>query len=141
MVDDDPEDIYSTKRAFRKTQTPTIFHAVEGGQAFFDYLDRKAPFQNTDEYPDPHIVLLDINMPGMNGLEVLSRLRSHQTYHHLPVIMLTTSQAEHDVLQSYEKGANAFIPKPVSLDGMMEIAGQIEQYWFHLADLPIVTAA
>ena len=136
MVDDDEEDVYSTKRAFKKSKFPVQFRHVDSGEALLDYLDRKAPYQDDDKTPIPHVILLDINMPGMNGFHVLEKLRQHEIYHYIPVVMLTTSDAEHDILKSYQCGANSYITKPVAIDDMQDIVKQFDAYWFTLVKLP-----
>ena len=136
MVDDDEEDIYATKRAFRHGKFANEFRYVKTGAALFDYLENKGEFGDEAANPRPHIILLDINMPAMNGFEVLEKLRADDRYRKIPVVMLTTSSEDDDVVASYDKGVNSYISKPVDVDGMMNIARKFEDYWFELVRLP-----
>lgn len=140
MVDDDEEDAYATRRAFQEGKLANEFRHVKSGAELFDYLDNRGDFADRMENPRPHIILLDINMPEVGGLEVLEALRKNPTYRAIPVVMLTTSGHERDVLESYDRGANSFITKPVSVDGMLSVAQEFQSYWFQLVAIPKPTA-
>lgn len=136
LVDDDEEDIYATKRAFSEGKIVNDFRSVRSGPELFDYLENKGEFVEKSDNPRPHIILLDINMPQMDGFEVLEALRSKPAFRSIPVVMLTTSEQGKDVLDSYDRGANSFITKPVSIEGMMNIARDFQEYWFQLVKIP-----
>lgn len=136
MVDDDIEDIYSTKRAFSEGKIVNDFHHVTGGEELFEYLENKGSYNGDIENPRPHIILLDINMPKQSGLEILEKLRKMPKFRAIPVVMLTTSDQENDILDSYERGANSFVTKPVNIEGMLKVAQDFENYWFQLVAIP-----
>jgi len=136
MVDDDDEDIYLTRRAFCESREDLIFKSVQNGAALFDYLNCRGEFADNGDVVMPDVVLLDINIPKENGFEILRKLRQDEQFGHLPVSMLTTSTAEHDICQAYRLGASSFICKSVSAKGMKEVANHFCEYWFNFAKLP-----
>ena len=133
MVEDDAEDVLITKRAFRQDKIYNDFRHVENTRDMFAYLDGKPPFE---DLPRPDIILLDINLPGQNGMEALEQLRNNDAYKTIPVVMLTTSSEEEDIAESYGLGANSFISKPVTLDGMKKLARSFNEYWFQIVRIP-----
>lgn len=136
MVDDDIEDIYSTKRAFSEGKIANDFRHVCGGAELFEYLNNKGEYSDSADNPRPHIILLDINMPKQSGFEVLEELRKNEEHRSIPVVILTTSDQENDIVDSYDRGANSFVTKPVSIEGMMKVAQDFENYWFQLVRIP-----
>lgn len=136
MVDDDDEDIYLTKRAFCDQRDDLTFRSVRDGSELFDYLNCRGKFDGNDQKDRPDIVLLDINIPKDNGFVILEKLRNDPQYGHLPVSMLTTSAAAHDVRKAYQLGASSFICKSVNPGDMKEVAGRFCDYWFGFAQLP-----
>jgi len=137
MVDDDEEDIYLTRRAFLNYSSDLIFNSVHSGTDMFDYLLRRGEFENNDEFFLPTVILLDINMPRENGYAVLRQLRDSE-FAYLPVSILTTSSANHDVKKAYQCGASTYICKSVSKQGMEDVAKQFCDYWLDFAKLPNV---
>lgn len=136
MVDDDIEDIYSTKRAFKEGKFANDFRHVKDGDELIEYLENKGVYADEPSNPTPHIILLDINLPKKSGIEILKDLRGDERYRSIPVVMLTTSENEGDILDSYDRGANSFITKPVSIEGMLQVAKHFESYWFQLVSIP-----
>lgn len=136
MVDDDDEDIYLTKRAFCARQTNLQFQSVQNSSDLFDYLYNRGEFGDKEVFCIPDVILLDINIPKQNGFTILENLRKDSSYSHIPVVMLTTSSANHDIQKAYQLGANSFISKTVSLDGMTEVADKFCSYWFNFNRLP-----
>lgn len=136
MVDDDLEDIYSTKRAFKEGKIINDFHFVQDADELFSYLGNTGKYQDEDANPRPHIILLDINLPKKSGFEILEELRQDEKFRAIPVVMLTTSEQEGDILDSYDRGANSFITKPVNVDGMLQVVQNFERYWFQLVKIP-----
>ena len=128
LVDDDPEDAFLTRRAFQRCRLTNEFAHVPSAEAMFALL-------GSDE-PRPDLILLDINMPGMGGLEALRRLRADAALRAIPVVVLSTSDDVGDVLSSYDIGANSYVTKPVSSEGLTEIARLFDEYWFQLVRLP-----
>ena len=137
MVDDDDEDIYLTKRAFSSQQEGLIFNSVHSGSQMFDYLYCRGEFENNDSLLLPDVILLDINIPRENGFTILEKLRADERFSNQPVSMLTTSSATHDVQRAYQLGANSYICKSVSTQGMEDVAKHFCGYWFGFAKLPL----
>lgn len=135
IVDDDQEDIYLTKRAFKAYRKEIGLISVNSGTDMFDYLSGEGDYNGQDTQL-PSIILLDINMPQLNGFEVVSMLRKNPKYAHIPVIMLTTSDADQDVKRAYDSGANSYICKSVNADEMKIITARLCEFWLDLAKLP-----
>ena len=136
MVDDDEEDVYLTRRAFGSLGGTCTLRHVEDGESLFAWLDNAGDYGDRRAHPRPGLILMDINMPRVNGFEVLARLRSTDARAGIPVVMLSTSTAEADVERAYRLGANSFIGKPVRASGMQDIARRIEAFWFDTAIVP-----
>lgn len=129
LVEDNPSDIQLTQRAFAKGQLANPLIVVEDGQAALDYL--AAPGAEL-----PAVVLLDLNLPRVGGLEVLRRIRSEPRTRLLPVVILTTSKQEQDLLQSYNLGANSYVRKPVSFAEFSTAVAQLGVYWLAMNEVP-----
>ena len=138
VVDDSEDDVLLLQEAFADSPEVSFIDAVEDGEQALKYLRREAPFQ---EARRPALVLLDINMPKKNGFEVLTEMRSDPRLCNVPVVMLTTSKQETDILRAYANGACSFISKPVNFDRMRDIARKFALYWTHVADLPSTDSA
>ena len=138
MVDDDDEDIYLTRRAFCAQQQGLQFRSVQNYQDLFDYLYAKGEYQDNSASDLPDVILLDINIPKKNGFEILEGLRNDPKHRHIPVVMLTTSSAKHDIQKAYQLGANSFISKTVSAEGMKVVANKFCSYWFDFSKLPVM---
>ena len=135
VVEDNPADFFATERGLRKAGLANpIVHAESGEQAL-EYLFGTGSYAGQGEQK-PGIVLLDINLPGLNGGEVLEKIRVDDRLKLIPVIMLTTSSDERDVQMAYSLGANSYIQKPVDLDGFMAALRRLKDYWFELVILP-----
>jgi CheY-like chemotaxis protein len=135
MAEDDEHDIMATRRAWKANNMANPLYIVNDGEACLDYLHRRGAYADPVSAPSPGILLLDINMPKMDGLETLMAVRESQQFRHLPVIMLTTSQAEEDRLKSYAFGANAYIVKPIGFENFSEAIRTINLFW-KLVELP-----
>lgn len=135
MAEDDEHDVMATQRAWKSNRMFNRLCIVNDGEECLDYLFRRGSFSDPASSPSPGIVLLDINMPRMDGLETLKAIRESDSFKHLPVIMLTTSKAEEDKARSYSYGANAYIVKPVGFDNFSEAIKTINLFW-KLVELP-----
>ncbi|HXE95144.1 MAG TPA: response regulator [Dongiaceae bacterium] len=135
MAEDDEHDVMATKRAWKSNKMANPLYIVNDGEECLDYLHRRGTYSDPASSPSPGILLLDINMPRMDGLETLKAIRDSQEFSSLPVIMLTTSRAEEDRLRSYALGANAYIVKPVGFDNFSEAIRTINLFW-KLVELP-----
>lgn len=135
MADDDPDDRMLAKEALAENKLANDLYFVEDGEELLDYLNQKGKY-NSGNAPRPGLILLDLNMPKMDGREALKELKSHDSLRKIPVIVLTTSKAEEDIIRSYELGVNSFITKPVTFDELVEVTRQIGKYWFGIVELP-----
>jgi len=133
MVEDNPGDVRLTREALKGGKVFNRLHVVEDGVAALDFLYRRAPHH---EAPRPDLILLDLNLPKMDGREVLSRIKSDEALKTIPVVILTTSQAEEDVLRAYRLSANCYVTKPVDLHQFNRIVQAIEDFWLTVVRLP-----
>lgn len=135
MAEDDEHDILATKRAWKKHHIVNPLYIVYDGEECLDFLYHQGKYDTPHAMPQPGILLLDIKMPRMDGLAVLNYIRNDGHLRRLPVIMLTTSEAEEDRLRSYNLGANAYIVKPVGFDNFSKAVRTISLFW-QLVELP-----
>ena len=136
IADDDADDRLMTQDAFRDCNLENPLHFVGDGEELLDYLHRRGPFADERRYPTPSLILLDLNMPRMDGREALREIKSSPYLRHIPVVILTTSRAEFDIRRSYEEGVNSFITKPASFVGLVEVIGLLNRYWLQTVALP-----
>lgn len=136
IADDNPGDRLLAVTALRKANITNPVCEVEDGQELMDLLRRKGRY--ADEAPEqrPVIVFLDINMPRMNGIEALSEIKADPLLRRIPIVMLTTSEAESDVLRAYDLGANSYLSKPVSFSEFLPKMKQLGEYWTELVTVP-----
>lgn len=132
LVEDDPGDVLMTREAFEENLHNRL-DVVTDGAAALDYLRHEAPYV---EAPRPDLILLDLNLPRRDGREVLEEIKADPDLRHIPVIVLTTSQAEEDVLRSYQLHANAYVTKPVDFEGFIEAIKQIDHFFVSVVQLP-----
>lgn len=133
LVEDNPSDIYLTEVALDEARLESRLHVVEDGEAALAFLRRQADYERV---PRPEIVLLDLNLPGMDGRQVLAEIKSDQSLRAIPVIVLTTSTAPSDVARCYDLHANCFISKPVDFDQFENVVRTIESFWLRFVTLP-----
>ncbi len=136
LVEDNPDDVEITRRAFRKGRIANELHVVRDGQEALDFLFREGDYGGGTDTPRPDLILLDLNLPRVNGIEVLKKIRASGDLSVIPVIMLTVSEREEDVLKSYELGSNTYITKPVEVDKFMRAVEVLGEYWIVIARLP-----
>ncbi|MFN0120646.1 MAG: response regulator [Blastocatellia bacterium] len=135
MADDDPDDRLLTERALRASRVLNDLRFVEDGEQLLDYLLRQGAY-NAENAPAPGLVLLDLNMPRRDGREALREIKQHPKLHRIPVIVMTTSSGEEDILRSYDLGANSFITKPVTFERLVELMSALGNYWVEFVELP-----
>jgi len=133
MVEDNPGDVRLTREALKGGKVLNRMHVVEDGVAALEFLYRRPPYLDA---PRPDLILLDLNLPKMDGREVLARIKSDETLKVIPVVVLTTSQAEEDVLRAYRLSANCYVTKPVDLHQFNRIVQAIEEFWLTVVSLP-----
>jgi CheY-like chemotaxis protein len=136
MADDDPDDRLMAEKALNESHLRNVLRFVEDGEELMDYLQHRGKYSDPATAPEPGLILLDLNMPRKDGREALAEIKTHPCLRHIPVVILTTSESEIDVLRSYDLGANSFITKPVSFQGLVEAMKVLTQYWFEIAKLP-----
>ena len=132
LVEDNPGDIRLTQEALKESNSPILLDVVTDGEQAIDFLFRRNKFS---ESVRPNIILLDINLPKKNGIEVLKEIKSNDSLKKIPVIVLTTSDADHDITKAYSLYANSYIIKPVDFDDFARVIKLIENYWFNTVQL------
>lgn len=136
LVEDNASDIGLTKRAFAKKNIANPLVVVQDGQEALDYLFCEGGYADRSIKEKPSVILLDINLPKISGLSVLRRIREDERTKLTPVIMLTTSKEEQDLVASYTNGANSYIRKPVDFSQFLDAVGQLGMYWLILNETP-----
>ena len=136
LVDDDPGDQELTRRALKHETIRIDLRVADDGEQAMDYLKRRGQFEDPADSPIPDLILLDLNMPKKNGREVLAELRHDERLSRIPVVVLTTSEQEADILRSYDLGCNSYIQKPVDIDQFIESVRRLGTYWFNVVTLP-----
>jgi chemotaxis family two-component system response regulator Rcp1 len=136
LVEDNPADIKITQRAVRESQMPAELLVVRDGQEAVDYLLRQGSHTATEGWRRPDLILLDLNLPRLNGREVLERIRNHPVLRTVPVVVLTTSRRQEDIVDTYAAGANTYIEKPQDFNRFVDVLRTIQRYWLDTALLP-----
>lgn len=136
IADDDEDDRMFTKEAFDESFVNHEMRFVNDGVELLDYLKRRNKYTDPATSPRPSIILLDLNMPKMDGREALREIKSDAKLRTIPVVILTTSKAEQDILKTYDLGVNCFITKPVSFTAFLEVTRTLGHYWFDIVKLP-----
>jgi two-component system, response regulator len=137
MADDDPDDRLLIKEAFQESLVSNSIYFVEDGVELMDYLRTQNQFSDPADAPSPDLILLDLNMPRKDGREALAEIKSDPLLRYIPVVVLTTSKAEEDIMRSYDIGAASYITKPVTFDGLVEAIRGLGQYWVQIVRLPV----
>ena len=135
-ADDDEDDRMLVHDALREARLINDLRFVEDGEQLLDYLHHRGRYTDATAAPRPGLILLDLNMPRMDGREALAAIKSDPMLRRIPVVVLTTSKAEEDVLRTYDLGVNSFITKPVTFDGLVDIMRVLGKYWFGIVELP-----
>lgn len=137
MADDDEEDRELTNDALAAAHLKNQLHFVADGQELLDYLRHDGAYRgNEAAAPRPGIILLDLNMPKKDGREALAEIKADESLRQIPVVVLTTSNDEQDVLRSYDLGVNSFITKPVTFSALVDVMSTWTRYWFEIVELP-----
>jgi CheY-like chemotaxis protein len=137
MADDDEEDCELTREALQDARLANQMKFVHDGQELVDYLKRGGQYADPSvNAPRPGIILLDLNMPKKDGREALAEIKSDEDLRRIPVVVLTTSKDEEDVLRTYDLGASSFITKPVTFAALVEVMANWRRYWFEIVELP-----
>lgn len=139
MAEDDADDRLLSKEALDEAHLANDLYFVEDGEELVDYLMRKGKYTDTSQAPRPGLILLDLNMPRKDGREALKEIKENADLRCIPVVVLTTSKAEEDILRSYELGVSGYITKPVTMEGLIGVMKALGRYWFEIVELPPTT--
>jgi len=136
MADDDPDDRLLINEAFQESLVSNSIYFVEDGVELMEYLRHQGNFADPATSPTPDLILLDLNMPRKDGREALVEIKSDPRLRYIPVVVLTTSKAEEDIIRSYDIGAASYITKPVTFDGLVNAIRGLGHYWVQIVRLP-----
>lgn len=136
IAEDDEEDRMLTREAMIESRVKNTVHFVEDGEYLMDYLHNKGQYEDKGKFPAPGLILLDLNMPRKDGREALKEIKSNEHLKRIPVVILTTSKAEEDIIRTYDLGVNSFITKPVTFEGMINVMKTLGTYWLDIVELP-----
>lgn len=136
MADDDPDDREFVREAFDECGFQGDFRFVEDGVDLVDYLTGSGRFSGSAGGPRPDLILLDLNMPKMDGREALSYIKSREDLRCIPVVVLSTSDSAEDIRKTYDLGVNSFVTKPSGFDDLVEMAEGLHRYWLEIVELP-----
>jgi CheY-like chemotaxis protein len=136
LVEDDLGDQELVKRAFQSSKIRNRLTIVNNGEEALDYLLHRNAFSTADSAPRPDLILLDLNMPKVNGRQVLEQVKADSKLRSIPIVVLTTSQHEEDIFRAYDLGVNSYVTKPVTMQNLVELIGKLEEYWFRIVVLP-----
>ena len=136
IADDAPDDRLMAREALRQNYSPCQVYSVEDGEELMDYLYHRGKFADVNAFPDPNLVLLDLNMPRKNGIEALREIKSDPILRPIPIVVLTTSKEEEDIYRSYDLGVNSFITKPLTYESLVNTMKILGKYWFEVVQLP-----
>lgn len=132
LVEDDPGDVILTQEGLRASKLHINLHVVDNGEKALAFLHREPPYEDA---PRPGLIILDLNLPRVNGMEVLRDIKTNEDLQTIPTVILTTSRAEEDVVKSYKLGANCYVSKPLNLDEFVKVVGSIESFWFTVVEI------
>lgn len=136
IVEDSPEDFEATMRAFKKSGLANqVVHCEDGDQAL-DYMFHRGEYTDTEKFPGPGFILLDLNLPGTDGRDFLAEIKQDPVLRKIPVVVLTTSSSPEDVERCYEAGANSYVCKPVTILGLVEAIQKLQAFWFEIVVYP-----
>ena len=136
VADDDPEDCLLVRDALEESRLANELHFVGDGEQLLDYLNRRGAYADPVVAPRPGLILLDLNMPKMDGREALAEIKNNANLRQIPVVVLTTSSAEEDIFRSYDLGVNSYITKPLTFESLVRVMQALGRYWFEIVELP-----
>lgn len=136
LADDDPDDRMLTRDAFQESHLRNTLEMVEDGEELLDYLNHRESYAGDAARPRPGLILLDLNMPRKDGREALKEIKNNPELRRIPIVVLTTSKAEEDILRTYDLGVNSFVVKPVTFEALVDVLKTIGKYWFEIVELP-----
>ncbi len=140
IADDDKEDCEMIREAFQESRLLNQLFFVHDGEELMSYLKHEGKYEDRTQYPMPGLILLDLNMPKKDGREAIHEIKSSDELRQIPIVVLTTSQAEEDVFRTYNLGVNSLITKPVDFTSLVQIMKDLGHYWFEIVKLPTSTS-
>ncbi len=141
ICDDDEDDRMLTQQALQDAHVSNSIRFVVDGEQLLDYLYQRGEYAGeTGKAPRPGLILLDLNMPKMNGREALKIIKGDKSLHDIPIVVLSTSRLDEDIVRSYQLGVNSFITKPVTFTGLVDAMNVLGRYWLEIVELPPVAA-
>lgn len=140
MAEDDPDDRLLAREALEESRLVNRMDYVEDGMELLDYLHCRDRYVSRRAEPQPGLILLDLNMPRMDGRRALEEIKRDARLRRIPVVVLTTSKTEEDIVRSYDLGVSSFIVKPVTFDSMVDVVRTLGKYWFEIVELPPMSA-
>lgn len=136
IADDDSDDREMIRDALKESRLLNELFFVKDGEELMSFLNQTGKYEDAKQYPLPGLILLDLNMPRMDGREALKEIKGNPKFKGIPVVVLTTSEAEEDIYKTYNLGVNSFITKPVSFDDLVSVMKELGKYWFEIVALP-----
>lgn len=136
VAEDDLDDQMMLREALHENRLANDLRFVQDGEELMDYLNRTQKYSDPATSPRPGMILLDLNMPKKDGREALREIKSNPNLRHIPVVVLTTSKAEEDIVRTYNLGVNSFITKPVTFDSLVTVTRDMSRYWLEIVELP-----
>lgn len=136
MADDDPEDREFAREAFEESKLANDFRTVGDGVELLEYLRREGAYAEAGAAPRPGLILLDLQMPRLDGFQTLEQIRADPSLSRIPVVVMTTSGADEDIARSYDAGANSYVRKPVTFEGLLDAVRALGRYWLEIVELP-----
>ena len=133
LVEDNPGDVRLTKEALKEGKVYSNLHTVKDGVEAMEFLRRQGKYKDA---PRPDIILLDLNLPRKDGREVLAEIKEDPDLRRIPVVVLTTSKAEEDIVRTYDLGAESYVTKPVTFDSLVDVVRTLGRYWLEIVELP-----
>jgi len=137
IADDDEDDRLLTQDALTESRVLNTLYCVEDGVELLEFLNRQGKYQNKEQSPRPHLILLDLNMPRKDGREALKEIKDNPDLKGIPVVILTTSKQEEDKIKGYNLGAASYITKPVNFEGLVELMKTLGKYWIEFVEFPV----
>ena len=135
-AEDDPEDRMLVEDAMEESRLANELHFVEDGEELMDYLHRRGKYTELSNKPLPGLILLDLNMPNKDGREALEEIKADPDLRRIPIVVLTTSKAEEDILRTYDMGVGGFVVKPVTFESLVYVMKSVTRYWFEIVEQP-----
>ncbi|HWY29920.1 MAG TPA: response regulator [Candidatus Acidoferrum sp.] len=136
LADDDPDDRKLTQDAFSENRLANVLDCVEDGEELLAYLHRTGKYATLRDRALPGLILLDLNMPRKDGREALKEIKADPELRRIPIVVLTTSKAEEDIVRTYDLGVNSYVTKPVTFKSLVELIKVLGRYWFEVVELP-----